>query len=517
LTNRSLSTTRQATTTTMADKTEKMKARLPRGFVDRSPDDIRAVEKMMAAIRDVFELYGFEPADQPMIEYTDALGKFLPDQDRPNEGVFSFQDDDDQWMSLRYDLTAPLARYVAENFERLPKPFRSYRSGWVFRNEKPGPGRFRQFMQFDADTVGTPGVAADAEMCMMMADVMEALGIKRGDYVVRVNNRKVLDGVLEAIGLGGDGNAGRRLTVLRAIDKLDKVGLAGVRDLLGKGRLDESGDFTKGADLSDDQANKVLGILAAQRQGANATLEAMEEYIRGEGTGEQGFVELDQIASMITAAGYGDRVFISTSVVRGLEYYTGPVFEAELLAEIPNEDGVVVRFGSVGGGGRYDGLVSRFRGEPVPATGFSIGVSRLVTALKNLGKLDTSDVLAPVVVLVMDKDTESLGRYQKMVSELRRAGIRAELYLGGAGMKAQMKYADRRGAPCVVIQGGDERAAGTVQIKDLIEGKRLSEEITDNVTWRESRPAQVTVAEGDLVAEVKKILAAQAEERTRDR
>ncbi len=238
----------------MADKSEKTKARLPRGFADRSADDIRAVEKMMATIRSVYELYGFEPVDQPLIEYTDALGKFLPDQDRPNEGVFSFQDDDEQWLSLRYDLTAPTARFVAENYERLPKPYRSYRSGWVFRNEKPGPGRFRQFMQFDADTIGTPGVAADAEMAMMMADVMEALGIKRGDYVIRVNNRKVLDGVLEAIGLGGDENAGRRLTVLRAIDKLDKLGPEGVRLLLGPGRWDGGkegeGDFTKGAGLT---------------------------------------------------------------------------------------------------------------------------------------------------------------------------------------------------------------------------------------------------------------------------
>ena len=533
----------------MADKTEKMKARLPRGFVDRSPEDIRAVEKMMAAIREVYELYGFEPADQPLIEYTDALGKFLPDQDRPNEGVFSFQDDDEQWMSLRYDLTAPLARYVAENFERLPKPYRSYRAGWVFRNEKPGPGRFRQFMQFDADTVGTPGVAADAEMCMMMADVMEALGIKRGDYVIRVNNRKVLDGVLEAIGLGGDENAGRRLTVLRAIDKLDKFGPEGVRLLLGPGRWDGGkegeGDFTKGAGLGEKEIAKVLAYLgtsfheatpriasAANERGEASPIfnfpgeaafpsdemsfSAWRDVIQESATGTEGVSELQQMAALCRASGYGPgRVMFTSSVVRGLEYYTGPVYEAELLAEIPNEDGLVVRFGSVGGGGRYDGLMSRFRGEPVPATGFSIGVSRLMTALKNLGKLDTSDVLAPVVVLVMDKDTESLGRYQKMVSDLRAAKIRAELYLGGAGMKAQMKYADRRGAPCVVIQGGDERAAGTVQIKDLIEGKRLSEEIADNVTWRESRPAQVTVPEGELVAAVRKILAGQAEDRAK--
>ena len=481
----------------MAGKADKVKARLPRGLVDRFSEDIRAVEEMVGKIRAVYERYGFDPVETPIIEYTDALGKFLPDQDRPNEGVFSFQDDDEQWLSLRYDLTAPLARFVAENFERLPKPFRSYRAGWVFRNEKPGPGRFRQFMQVDADTVGAPSVAADAEMCMMMADVMEALGIKRGDYVIRVNNRKVLDGVLEAIGLGGEENAGRRLTVLRAIDKLDKFGPEGVALLLGKGRLDESGDFTKGAELNESAIAKVLAYVET-----------------GEIEANEGVEELNQIRALCAACGYDERrVKIDPSVVRGLEYYTGPVFEAELTFPVTNEKGETVQFGSVGGGGRYDGLVSRFRGEPVPATGFSIGVSRLMTALKNLGKLDAAEAVAPVVVLVMDKDAESLGRYQRMVSALRQAGIRAEMYLGGGGMKAQMKYADRRGSPCVVIQGGDERAKGEVQIKDLEEGKRLSEQIEDNATWREARPAQFSVPEGELVAAVGRVLEAQKRER----
>ena len=498
----------------MADKPEKMKARLPRGFADRSAEDIRAVDKMMATIRGVYELYGFEPVEQPLIEYTDALGKFLPDQDRPNEGVFSFQDDDEQWLSLRYDLTAPTARFVAENYDRLPKPYRSYRNGYVYRNEKPGPGRFRQFMQFDADTIGTPGVAADAEMAMMMADVMEALGIARGDYVIRVNNRKVLDGVLEAIGLGGDDNAGRRLIVLRAIDKLDKVGPDGVRALLGKGRLDESGDFTKGAGLDDAQADRVLLLTAPSTGDLTDTLVKMRAAVSGSERGAEGVQELQDIGAMIAAAGYEDgRVKIDPSIVRGLEYYTGPVYEAELLAEIPNDEGKIVRFGSVGGGGRYDGLISRFRGEPVPATGFSIGVSRLMTALKNLGKLDMSDIVQPVVVLVMDRDTESLGRYQKMVSQLRQAGIRAELYLGGAGMKAQLKYADRRGSPVAVIQGSSERDAGEVQLKDLIEGARQAAAIADHAEYKEARPGQVTVPEADLVAEVKKILAAQAADR----
>lgn len=545
----------------MADKSQKMLARSPRGFADRTPDDIRAVEKMMGKIREVYELYGFEPADQPLIEYTDALGKFLPDQDRPNEGVFSFQDDDEQWLSLRYDLTAPMARYVAENFEKLPKPFRSYRSGWVFRNEKPGPGRFRQFMQFDADTVGAPHVSADAEMAMMMADVMEALGIARGDYVIRVNNRKLLDGILQA----AEVPEFKRLEALRSLDKFDKLGNEGVYLLLTTGRKDESGDFTKGVGLSPAQATLLLSIFApgsayqvsylksdgtvgvmpgsvdsvisnwpeivaahnaiglAQFSGppsANPSLLALLNANvalnsgKAAGEGHQGLGELLMMLAIFQTSGYGDdRIRIDPSVVRGLEYYTGPVFEAELLAEIPNEDGQIVRFGSVGGGGRYDGLVSRFRGEPVPATGFSIGVSRLMSALKALGKLDTSDIIGPVVVLVLDKDTDSLGRYQKMVSDLRAAGIRAEMYLGGSGMKAQMKYADRRGAPCVVIQGGDERANGVVQIKDLVVGAQLAAGMTDHDQYKESRPGQVEVAEADLVETVRGIIDAQKAER----
>ncbi|GGE91339.1 histidine--tRNA ligase [Stappia taiwanensis] len=479
-------------------KTFKLKARLPRGFVDRSAADIRASDAMLAKIRAVYEHYGFDPVETPAFEYTDCLGKFLPDTDRPNAGVFSVQDDDEQWMSLRYDLTAPLARHVAENINEIQLPYRTYRAGWVFRNEKPGPGRFRQFMQFDADTIGAPGVQADAEMCMMMADTMEALGIPRGSYVIRVNNRKVLDGVMEAIGLGGEENAERRLTVLRAIDKLDKFGPEGVRLLLGEGRKDESGDFTKGAELGADAIDLILGYMAGTTR-----------------LDTEGQAELDQMAEIFTACDYGaDRIKIDPSVVRGLEYYTGPVYEAELLFPVTNEKGEVVQFGSVGGGGRYDGLVKRFTGRDVPATGFSIGVSRLMTALKNLGKLGREEVLAPVLVTVMDGGLEALGRYQKMTQTLRAAGIRAEMYQGNwKKFGNQLKYADRRGCPLAIIQGSDEREQGVVQIKDLIEGKRLSGEITDNVTWRESRPAQETVAEGDIVAAVTRMLTAQAEDR----
>jgi len=487
-------------------KSDKLKARLPRGLTDRGPRDLAASHRMLEKIREVYELYGFEAVETPLIEYTDALGKFLPDQDRPNEGVFSFQDDDEQWLSLRYDLTAPLARYVAENFDALPKPYRSYRSGWVFRNEKPGPGRFRQFMQFDADTVGAASVAADAEICMMAADTMEALGLA-GQYVIKVNNRKILDGVMEAIGLGGDDKAGQRLTVLRAIDKLDKIGPDGVRDLLGEGRMDVSGDYTKGAGLDAEQAKRVLAFTAAGGANVQETLVNLETVITGSERGAEGVAELREIAALIAGAEYADKVVIDPSVVRGLEYYTGPVFEAELTFQVTNEDGVPVRFGSVGGGGRYDGLVGRFRSEPVPATGFSIGVSRLLAALQLVDSpiLKQATLQAPVVVMVMER--ERIADYQGIVAALRRAGIRAELYLGSSGMKAQMKYADRRGAPCVIIQGSDERERGEVQIKDLIEGAKAAAGIETNAEWRAARPAQFSVAAADLVQAVRDVLA----------
>lgn len=535
----------------MADKPkklQKLRARLPRGLADRGPAEIAATRAMVEKIREVYERYGFEPVETPAFEYTDALGKFLPDQDRPNEGVFSLQDDDEQWISLRYDLTAPLARYVAENFDALPKPYRSYRFGWVFRNEKPGPGRFRQFMQFDADTVGAPTAAADAEMCMMAADTMEALGIPRGSYVVKVNNRKVLDGVLESIGLAGDENAGRRLTVLRAIDKLDKFPIEEIEKLLGPGRWDGGeegkGDFTKGAGLEPEQVDKVIVFAALQtgnfteledvtgrshgmrssgakvltfvtEQGDRShaiesnkgVLDGMMGHFGSTQIAKNGIDELREIANLAEASGYGrDRIRIDPSVVRGLEYYTGPVYEVELLLDTKDEKGRPVRFGSVGGGGRYDGLVSRFRGEPVPATGFSIGVSRLQAALTLIGQLDNKPQPGPVVVTVFGGD---IAGYQKMVASLRQAGIRAELYLGNPkhSLGQQMKYADKRNSPCAIIQGSDEKAQGIVQIKDLILGAELASLEKDRDEYlKKQAEAQFSCKEDELVAKVQDLL-----------
>jgi histidyl-tRNA synthetase len=587
-------------------KPQKLRARLPRGLADRGPAEIAATRAMVEKIREVYERYGFEPVETPAMEYTDALGKFLPDQDRPNEGVFSFQDDDEQWISLRYDLTAPLARYVAERYgtENLVLPYRSYRHGWVFRNEKPGPGRFRQFMQFDADTIGTApsgpaAAAADAEMCMMAADTLEELGVPRGQYVVKVNNRKVLDGVMESIGLGGDEHAGRRLTVLRAIDKADKFPIAEVRKLLGEGRWDGGeegkGDFTKGAGLIEKQIQPLLRFLefnriydAIQRgeytevdtqfpnpffhppatwetdfqgeygarlaakakiiQNVNPTNKKYDYSFNLDILGEvaflfemndtlaQGLHELAEIESIFQAAGYVEvvkssesdeispdqndssnlRVLIDPSVVRGLEYYTGPVYEVELLLETNDEKGRPVRFGSVGGGGRYDGLVSRFRGEPVPATGFSIGVSRLQAALAMLGKLNMKPAFGPVVVTVFDR--ERIPDYQKIVATLRNSlvdpakpdgpRIRAELYLGNPkNMGNQLKYADRRNSPCVIIQGSDEKARGEVLIKDCFQGA-MNATITDREEYlAEQAKVQFPVKEDKIVDAVREVLA----------
>ncbi len=489
-------------------------ARTPRGFRDIDPAEIRAETRMLGTIREVYESYGFEPLDTPAIEYTDALGKFLPDQDRPNEGVFSFQDDDEQWLSLRYDLTAPLARYVAQNFDKLPKPFRRYATGPVWRNEKPGPGRFRQFTQFDADTVGTESVAADAEICMLAADTMERLGIARGQYKIKVNNRKLLDGVLLAIGIdpAAEADAKKRLTVLRAVDKLDRLGTEGVSRLLGAGRKDESGDFTAGAGLTPAAIDTMLKFVGASAVDGARALDLIEPLVSGSETGRAGLAELRQIAELVASGGYDqDRIAFDSTVVRGLEYYTGPVFEAELTFEVKDEDGNIVRFGSVGGGGRYDDLVARFTGQRVPATGFSIGVSRLAAALRLLAsgtQARYGGATGPVVVLVMDKG--ELPRYQRLAQTLRQAGIRAEMYLGTSGMKPQMKYADKRGAPCVIIQGSQEREKGEVQIKDLIEGAKAAQSITDNKEWKAARPAQFSVPETEMVAAVKGVLARHA-------
>ena len=481
------------------------KARRPRGFEDKPAGILRSESRLITAAFAVYDSYGFEPLQTPAFEYADVLGKFLPDEDRPNTGVFALCDDDGQWMALRYDLTAPLARFVAENFDALAKPYRRYQAGSVFRNEKPGPGRFREFIQCDADSVGAPGAGADAEMIMLAADVMKAAGLDVGGYVIRVNNRKLLDEILETSGVPNTAEgAEQRLRVLRAIDKLDRLGTDGSADLLGEGRKDESGDYTEGAKLTPDAIKAVLGFIAAGRADRGKTLDTLSKLVGNSTFGQDGVTELKLIDKILTACGYGpDRAVFDTSIVRGLGYYTGPVFEAELLAKMKDKKGRPVRMGSVGGGGRYDDLVSRFRGQAVPATGFSFGVSRFAAALSRLGAIDNTGC-APVIICAFD--CELTGEYFKMAAELRKAGIRAEVFVGGGNMGKQLKYADRRGARLAVLMGSDEFSRSEITIKNLVLGAEMAKAIADNREWRTGRPAQQTLSRDILVQTVKNML-----------
>jgi histidyl-tRNA synthetase len=537
------------------DKIRRPKAEPPKGFRDYFGADVTEREAMLDKIAQVYALYGFDPLETSAVETVEALGKFLPDVDRPNEGVFGWQDEDKDWLALRYDLTAPLARVAAQYRNDLPSPYRRYAMGPVWRNEKPGPGRFRQFYQCDADTVGASSVAADAEICAMLADALEAVGIERGDYVVRVNNRKVLNGVMEVAGIWDAADPSKfeseRGIVLRAIDKLDRLGEHGVQALLGDGRKDESGDFTKGAGLSAEQVNDLMGFVSASRivkelllvasknlvehgsisDAAIAALAShgtslvmadhselsnearywwnetvimhLKKIVKSSTVGLEGVEELETIVGLLEHQGYqADRVMIDPSVVRGLGYYTGPVFEAELTFEILDEKGRKRQFGSVAGGGRYDDLVKRFTGQAVPATGVSIGVDRLLAALRAKGRLGVVDP-GPVVVTVMDRDR--MAEYMGIVGELRSAGIRAEVYLGNPkNFGNQLKYADKRGSPIAIIQGGDEAERGTVILKDLILGAQIAQNATLE-EWKD-RPAQVEVPRADVVAAVRAML-----------
>ena len=493
------------------------RAETPKGFRDYFGSEVSARKAMLDRIAAVYHGYGFDALETSAVETVEALGKFLPDVDRPNEGVFAWEEEGD-WLALRYDLTAPLARVAAQYRNDLPTPYRRYAMGPVWRNEKPGPGRFRQFYQCDADTVGAASVAADAEICAMLADALEAVGIERGDYVIRVNNRKVLNGVILGLDLLQNGPSDKSISalgyhieaeqqkadaVLRTIDKFDKVGADGLRELLGLGRRDSSGAFIEGVGLDQWQIDLVLAFMTSRGADNNETIAKLRSAVGGVMVGMEGVDELEEIASLLAAQGYGpDRIIIDPSVVRGLGYYTGPVYEAELTFEITDEKGRPRQFGSVAGGGRYDNLVKRFTGQAVPATGVSIGVDRLLVALAAKGRLE-DQAQGPVVVTVMDRNR--MADYMGMVGELRAAGIRAEMYLGNPkNFGNQLKYADKRGSPIAIIQGEDEAARDVVQVKDLILGAKIAAQATVE-EWK-SQPAQVEVPRADLLATVREML-----------
>ena len=483
--------------------TQKIKAQKPRGLPDLTDDYFQCIESMRTRILAVFDQWGFDGLDTGGIEFAEALGQFLPDDDRPNSGVFSFQDEDDAWLSLRYDHTAPLARYAAQNWQFLQKPYRRYAFGPVWRNEKPGPGRFRQFLQCDADTVGAGGPQADAEMLALASAVFQALGYASEAFALRINSRALLDAALDMSEVGA-GN--QKLTVFRALDKLERLGQTGVAELLGKGRMDESGDFTKGAELSDKAIANLLAFVSIDSESGDV-FGQLDTIFSGHDSGQRSLENLQSVCSLAETLG-ADKASLKLdpSIVRGLGYYTGPVFEIEVLRPYTDDAGQPLAFGSVGGGGRYDDLITRFTGQQVPATGFSIGLSRLAAAI--VQDQNHTKRRGPVIVLNLDKEKPQTAL--SLVKRLRDGGVRAEGYMGSSGMRPQMKYADKRRARLVVMMGEDEAAKGVVTLKDLDEGLRQAAEIETNEAWKTERPGQFEVPQADLVAAVKSILGDEA-------
>ena len=480
----------------------------PKGFRDYFHFYSKKRSSLIKEICEVFELYGFENLETPAIENLDALGKYLPDIDRPNQGVFSWKDEESNWLALRYDLTAPLARVYAQYSNELPFPYRRYSWGPVWRNEKPGPGRYRQFYQCDADTVGTHSVVSDAEMCIMLSTIIEKIGIKKDQYIINVNNRKILNGILETAGIGNINddfiNSSKSELVLRSIDKIDRLGLQGVKDLLGAGRKDESGDFTIGANLKEEQINHIIQFISMSYDTNTKTLKHIESLVGNSIVGKQGINELQQVLEFSEDAGFfEDRIRVNPGTVRGLGYYTGPVFEAELTEKIHNEDGTFTEVGSVAGGGRYDGLVKRFTGKVIPATGFSLGIDRLLYAFNQIKSKERKYEVGPIIVTIMEKD--KLNEYQKIVIDLRKAGIKSELYLGNPkDLGKQLKYADKRRSRFALIIGSEELKKDVVQIKDLELGSKISNQIQTHEEWKD-QPAQVEIPRGKLIEYIMKL------------
>jgi len=462
---------------------------------------------MLDSIREIYELYGFAPLETPAVEFVETLGKFLPESHTPDGGIFSFQNEDDEWIALRYDLTASLSRVFAQHKD-LQRPFRRYQVGPVWRLEKPGPDHFREFYQFDFDTVGSKSMMADAEGCCVLCDALENIGISRGKYVIKVNNRKVLNGVLETSGIGlidTSTDNSLAMNVLRSIDKYDRIGLDGVRELLTSGRKDASGDVMKGLELSADKIEPIMKYLRVSAENRKSICDQLEQIVGDSNIGRQGIEELREIDENLSCLGYQeDRIVFDPTVVRGLGYYTGPVYEAVLTFEVKDEKGRVKTFGSIGGGGRYDDLVKRFTGQEVPATGASIGVDRLLAALKIIGNVEEQSTSTQVLVATMDKS--HLLDYQLIAKELRDAGINTELYTGNKGIGGQFKYADKCKIPLVVVAGEDEFSAGELQIKDLDAGSELAKEVMDRETWRKDRPAQFAVRRENLVSKIRETL-----------
>ncbi len=440
-------------------KINKPSKELPLGFVDRNEKELLVRDFIISNIKEVMIKYGFQYLETPSFEFSDSIGKFLPDKDRPDEGVFSFKDEK-KWLSLRYDLTAPLARYIAKNYLEIPKPFKRYQLGTVWRNEKPGPGRFREFLQFDADYVGTRSLQADAELCVMISEILENCGLAKSEYIIKISSRKITESLFEKIKVKNDQ---QKLTTLRALDKIDRLGWDEVEKLLGKGRKDKSGDFTKGANLSTQN------------------IQIIKKELNKKSPETEDLIKMIKIFDDYNFSNYE----FDPSIIRGLEYYTGVIFEANLKFDVKNDKGKIVQFGSIGGGGRYDNLVNNFGNYDAPATGISIGLDRLVYALIQKKEFKVKQV-RPVVICILDNSL--IKEYIGLQSVLRSAGISTEIYPGEGKLKKQMEYANKIKSPAVILYGENEIKKGKLTLRDLSSGNEKSIEI------------------GKLVNEIKKII-----------
>ncbi len=466
--------------------------RLSRGLRDLMPEQMLARQWMIDQVRKVYEGYGFVPLSTPAVEYLDVLTGSAGQE--AQSSIFTVANPEGERLGLRFDLTVPLARVIAQYRAELPRPFRRYQVAPVWRADKPAPGRFREFTQFDLDSVGVPSEVADTEVIAGMCDTLAAL-VGEGAFLVRFSSRAVLNLLLRFAGIAGE----RATDVFRVLDKLDKVGAEKVRLELTSGYFDESGDRIQGLGLASSQVDRIEAFLAVRSPLRAEVLDQLRELFTGvEGAAEEIEV-VARISRHLAALGYGDeQVALDLSIARGLAYYTGPVFEA-VLQDAP-------QFGSVFGGGRYDGLVMRFLGEAVPATGASMGVDRLLAALVHLGRLKLRRSTAEVLVTAMDPGLTD--EYLAMTFELRRSGIPTELYLGEARSPGkQVKYADQCGVPVVLLYGSNEAERGVVTLKDMEVGRRKAQKVESRAEWLEARPGQREVPRRELVAAVRQMLA----------
>jgi histidyl-tRNA synthetase len=492
-------------------KDKKLRPELPSGFIDRKGNELILKDRLTEIIKKNFQLYGYEPLSTPGFEISENIGKFLPDEDRPNSGVFGFKDGKN-WISLIYDLTAPLARYFSANETLISKPFKRYQVGNVWRNEKPGPGRFREFTQIDADIVGTKNILADVEMTVLLADSLNKCGLDKEEFIIRVSNRKCFFGMLVWVGIS---NEKQRIAITRAVDKYDRLGIKGVASLLGKGRNDKSGDFTIGVGLNQKQIEKITEYIEdntvydneRKNMTGSARFAPLGSYDDLSPLYAEGLKELGTIFDNTEFSEFKNQIVYSPTLVRGIEYYTGNIFEANLLFKVKNQKGQEVEFGSVGGGGRYDTLVSKFSNNPAPAVGVSIGLDRLLVGIQqkdNFFKNNKIENAGPVVICLFEQT--NMASYYKILNMLRSSGINSEIYSGDGGIKAQMKYADRRNSPAVILYGENEAKSGTVTIKNLNAGKKSSDEIKTRKDWKSNESAQATVKLENLINEIKKII-----------